>query len=425
MTKVLYIAFACEPGKGSEPEVGWNFSRRMAGRCQVCILTDSAHREGVEAYLRQNPTCDIRVIYYELPKWQKWLIRFGGYNLRYYLWQKKIAPVARALHEREHFDLVHHVTYARYWMPSAARKLDVPYVWGPVGGAEGVGGKMLRQLGWRTRLSEAARSTIRRVFEWHPATRRSIRNAAMILSGTEQTARRLRELGARRVEIVPMIGCTPQAVQPAAATGDGIIRFVSAGRLLYWKGFDLGLRAFAEAKLENARYIIIGDGPQRQSLAQLASRLGIGDRVGFTGGVSRAECLHRLGKSDVLIHPSLHDSGGYVCLEALCLGKPVVCLNVGGPATQVNDHCGMKIEPGRVSQVIADLSSAMRRLASDDNLRRDLGQAAQQHMLCTFTWDKKMAHMEELYRQILVGSPACANESEPMDTKLTTQWAAE
>lgn len=442
MTKVLYIAFACEPGKGSEPEVGWNFSSRMADRCQAWILTESAHRPGIEAWLRQNPHCHLRVVYHELPKWQKSLLRLGGYNLHYYLWQRQVRRVAQSMHEREQFDLIHHVTYARYWMPSAARHLNVPYVWGPVGGAEGVSAGMLRRMGWRTRLGEAARSMVRRLFEWHPATRRSIRQAALILAGTGQTARRLRELGAKRVEIFPMIGwdglqpswrdkshpTTPGEVD--IASSDGVIRFVSAGRLLYWKGFDLGLRAFAQAKLENARYIIIGDGPQRHQLAHLAARLGIEKQVEFTGGIGRDQCLQRMGQSDVLVHPSLHDSGGYACMEALCMGKPVVCLDVGGPASQINDQCGMKITPGTLPQVIADLSLAMRRLASDNALRLRMGQAAQRHMLEQFTWDRKMDRMEQLYRQVLTDSvplaacpPVAQMADKTADDVPGTQWA--
>jgi len=423
MPKVLYIAFACEPDKGSEPEVGWNFSRLLADRCQVWILTEPAHRAGIEAYMRQNPQCNLQVVYHNLPKWQKPLLRLGGYNLHYLLWQQQVWRTARKLHAREQFDLVHHVTYARYWMPSASRKLDVPYVWGPLGGAEGVPWKLLRQLDWPTGLREAARSCVRRLFEWLPSTRHSIRRASLILAGTQQTARRLRELGAKHVEVVAMIGCLAEAVQSKATTGDGLIRFVSAGRILHWKGFDLGLRAFAKAALQNARYVIIGAGPQRRRLAQLAASLGIEHQVEFTGKVGRDECIRRMGHADVLVHPSLHDSGAYVCLEALCLGKPVICLDVGGPALQIDDACGYKIKPRDLKQVIGDLASAMRRLDADENLRRSMGLSARQRALEMFTWNQKAAAIEDLYHQVLSRTRNDPCVDRPMTGKLTAKWA--
>ncbi|MCC7350107.1 MAG: glycosyltransferase family 4 protein [Phycisphaerales bacterium] len=425
MTKVLYIAFACEPGKGSEPEVGWNFSRLMANHCQTWIITDPAHRDGIEAYLRQNPHCKAQVVYHTLPRRHKWMTKLGGYNLHYYLWQRHVRKTALSLHHRVQFDLVHHVTYARYWMPSAARKLNVPFVWGPVGGAEGVCSQMLRRMDWRTRLKEAFRSLVRRIFEWQPATRRSIHQANLILAGTEQTARRLRELGARRVEVVPMIGCTPTTIIPRRVerSQDEQIRFASAGRLLYWKGFDLGLRAFAEAKLKYARYTIIGDGPERRRLMRLAARLGIDRQVEFTGALTRDDCLGRMEQADVLVHPSLHDSGGYVCLEAMCQGKPIICLDVGGPAIQVGDDSGFKIVPGEVKQVIADIATAMRKLAVDDDLCRSMGQSARQRMLEKFTWEHKRDTIEGLYQQVLSANGNVQSSSRPMTGNLNAQWA--
>jgi glycosyltransferase involved in cell wall biosynthesis len=404
--------------------VGWNFSRLMANHCQSWIITDQAHRDGIEAYLRQNPHCKARVVYHSLPRRHKWLARLGGYNLHYYLWQRHVRKTALALHHRVQFDLVHHVTYARYWMPSAARGMNVPFVWGPVGGAEGGWSQLPRRMDWRTRLKEAFRSLVRRIFECHPATRRSIHQANLILAGTEQTARRLRELGARQVEVVAMIGCTPTPIpRPPERSQEEQIRFVSAGRLLYWKGFDLGLRAFAEAKLKNARYTIIGDGPERKRLMRLAIHLGIDQQVEFTGALTRDDCLGRMEQADVLVHPSLHDSGGYVCLEAMCLGKPIICLDVGGPAIQVGDDSGFKIVPGEVKQVIADIATAMRKLAVDDDLCRSMGQSARQRMLEKFTWEHKRDTIEGLYQQVLSANGNVQSSSRPMTGNLNAQWA--
>jgi glycosyltransferase involved in cell wall biosynthesis len=193
--------------------------------------------------------------------------------------------------------------------------------------------------------------------------------------------------------------------------------------LLYWKGFDLGLRAFAEAKLKNARYTIIGDGPERKRLMRLAIHLGIDQQVEFTGALTRDDCLGRMEQADVLVHPSLHDSGGYVCLEAMCLGKPIICLDVGGPAIQVGDDSGFKIVPGEVKQVIADIATAMRKLAVDDDLCRSMGQSARQRMLEKFTWEHKRDTIEGLYQQVLSANGNVQSSSRPMTGNLNAQWA--
>lgn len=84
------------------------------------------------------------------------------------------------------------------------------------------------------------------------------------------------------------------------------------GRLIHWKGFHLGLRAFAVANIADSEYWIVGDGPKREELKLLAKELGVEDKVHFWGFLPRSETLQKLGESHVLVHPSLHDSGaGY------------------------------------------------------------------------------------------------------------------
>ena len=62
--------------------------------------------------------------------------------------------------------------------------------------------------------------------------------------------------------------------------------------------------------------------------------------------------------ADVLVHPSLHDSGGFVLLEAMEMRKPVVCLKLGGPGVYVNEHTGYAIPATSIPQVIDDLATA-------------------------------------------------------------------
>src|SRR5262249_28031993 len=129
------------------------------------------------------------------------------------------------------------------------------------------------------------------------------------------------------------------------ATSDGLpLRFISIGRLRDFKGFHLGLHAFAQSNLADAEYWIVGDGPARGHLDAWARPSGIGTRVRFWGWLPRQETLRTLGQAHVLVHPSLHDSGGWVCVEAMAAGRPVICLDLGGPAVQVTGQVGFKIQ---------------------------------------------------------------------------------
>jgi glycosyltransferase involved in cell wall biosynthesis len=159
------------------------------------------------------------------------------------------------------------------------------------------------------------------------------------------------------------------------------IRFMSVGRLIHWKGFHLGIEAFAQAACQQSEYWIIGDGPERRRLEALVRSLGVADRVRFFGWLEKRILAGLMAQAHILVHPSFHDSGGAVCLEAMLSGHPVICFQLGGPATQISDECGIRIAVADADRVIADLSQAMRRLASGFRVIRAMGAAGRKRAL--------------------------------------------
>ena len=133
--RVLLSAYACEPGKGSEPGVGWNWVTQLARHEDVWVLTRSNNRGAIEQALRSEPMDRARFVYLDLPRWLRfWKKGSRGIRLYYYLWQFGAYLRARKLHRNIGFDVAHHVTFVKYWMPSLLSLLPIPLVWGPVGG---------------------------------------------------------------------------------------------------------------------------------------------------------------------------------------------------------------------------------------------------------------------------------------------------
>lgn len=189
--------------------------------------------------------------------------------------------------------------------------------------------------------------------------------------------------------------------QPSSRNGSGY-RIYTAGRLLHWKGFDLAIRAFARvaARYPDATFTIIGDGPQRARLERLAQAEGVGKRVHITGWLPRSEAL-RLGESqDVFLFPSLHDSGGMVVIEAMAGGKPVICLDTGGPSLIVTPDCGIKVAVTTPEQVVTDLAAALDHLMSDSALQQQMAEAAIQRVLDEFIWEQKAKQMFAIYERV-------------------------
>ncbi|MGE5612389.1 MAG: glycosyltransferase family 4 protein [Bacillota bacterium] len=411
--RVLLSAYACEPNKGSEPGVGWNIARELAEHHDVWVITRADHEPGIRAQLARTPVRRLRVVAYELPWWLRlgWWQGHWGVHGHYYLWQACIYPVARALHRAIGFDVVHHVTYVRYCAPSFLSLLPVPFVWGPVGGGECMPTAFRRDLAWRGRLYELLRDMLRRLGEVDPFVHLTARRAAMAYATTPETADRMRKVGATVVRLCPESGLSDEELVTLAAPDPPRSRptFISMGRLLSWKGFHLGLRGFAEAKLTEADYWIVGDGPERRRLQQLAESLGVGARVRFCGNLPRDQTLRKLKACVALVHPSLHDSGGWVCLETMAARKPVVCLELGGPGVQVTQQTGIKIPAISPAQVVQDLAQAMRQLVMDGEHRARMGEEGQRRVHRYYRWKTRGEALSDLYGQIIAQQRGSTN----------------
>jgi glycosyltransferase involved in cell wall biosynthesis len=183
-------------------------------------------------------------------------------------------------------------------------------------------------------------------------------------------------------------------------------RVLSLGRLLHWKGFHLGLAAFAEfhRAFPASEYWLVGDGPERKRLERLAHMLGLESKVRFWGAVARRRVSELLGECDILLQPSLHDSGSYVCLEAMAAGRPMVCLDLGGPALIVTDETGIKVSAISPEQTLRDLTDALARLATDPQFRARMGKSGRQRIKDDFSWDNKGNLINRIYLTVKTGN---------------------
>ena len=193
----------------------------------------------------------------------------------------------------------------------------------------------------------------------------------------------------------------PAARQRAEAQwGDAPLRVLAIGRLTYYKGHDILIRAAAD--LPDSRVLIVGTGEQRARLEALIQALGLGERVRLPGFQPEADLNALLASCDVLCLPSLErtEAFGLVLLEAMRFGKPVVVGDIPGSGagwvTQQAGH-GLLTPPGDAEQ----LAAALRELQFDSNQRQSLGQAGAMALQERFGIEPVAAAVAALYREIL------------------------
>ncbi|MGH9704407.1 MAG: glycosyltransferase family 4 protein [Candidatus Acidiferrales bacterium] len=400
--------------------MGWHRICQLARFHEVWGITRVKNRESIEAAMAGEPMPNVHFLYHDLPRWSRfWKKGRRGIHLYYYLWQVTAFLKARKLHKQVGFDQAHHVTFCNYWMPSFMALLPVPFQWGPVGGGEAPPFSFWSCYSIRGKIFELLRTVAQRFGEMDPFLRATARRSAAALATTDRTAERLKILGCREIVVYSEAGLPQDEIERLAAIParrGGIFRLVSLGDLLHLKGFELGLKAFAQfqRKFPQSEYWLMGEGPERNRLQRIVRQIGIEKSVKFWGRIPRAEVLKQLEQCDVLVHPSLHDSGGWVCLEAMAAGRPVVCLDIGGPGLQVSPQTGFKVKAIAPDQAIADMAKAMEQLAADPELRERMGQAGRERVRELFAWDKKGEWLRDLCSQIarVEGRAALAEEIE-------------
>jgi glycosyltransferase involved in cell wall biosynthesis len=389
------IAYSCEPEASSEAAVGWELASRLARRHRVTLITRPRARAAIEERRATDGSMDLAVEYHEMAALRR--LKYMGLpvsNLRYLAWNHRLTDRVAEL-EASH-ELVHHTTWVRHWMPSAAAgAAHIPFVWGPVGAAERTPRGLLRTMGPRGLTGEMARLIGPKVISLDPQMRQTYGRVDAAVASSHETATLMRAHGVRTWQ-APSVGFDPAEID-LGNLGEPVYDLISVGRLLDWKGFQLVLRALAELDDRSYRYLIVGDGPAERRLRSLAAELDLGAQVEFAGRLPRREVLTRMGQSGMLVHPSFHDSGGFVVVEALALGVPVVCLNIGGPPFLAGDG-GMAVDPSPTSTVIDRLAEAMTMVRAE---RDEFSARARTRAYESLTWDRIVDLYDRVYEEVL------------------------
>lgn len=406
--KILLSAYACEPDKGSEPGVGWNWAKQSSRFHEVWVLTRINNRPAIEEALGKYPVPSLHFLFYDLPAWAMfWKKGQRGVHLYYLLWQFGAYRIARKIHKQIQFDLVHHITFVSVRQPSFLGLLGIPFIFGPVAGGERAPWRLRIGYGLKGWFKDGLRDIFNYMIRFDPLMHLTFSTATNIFATSKQTAVLIPTRYRNKVDIALAIGIDRGLLEHLSQEKcrqrhDQRVKVLYVGRLLYWKGLHLGLPAFAclREKAPGTTLTIIGSGPDEQRLKNLARRLNISDAVTWIPWMEREKVLKAYKNHDIFLFPSLHDSGGMVVLEAMAAGLPVVCLDLGGPGVMVTEKAIFKIPANTPQQVVQDLKEGLWRLAHDPALRARMGEETQKLVVKHFDWSKKGEWIREIYQNV-------------------------
>jgi glycosyltransferase involved in cell wall biosynthesis len=390
--RILMSAFACGPAQGSEADVGWHWAVEAAKRGHdVTVITqtlfkDQIEREIASGSLPKNLHFDIFMPSRLEKIWNaglnaRWHFLNEFCHIVHLAWQFAALRHIRRNYRIDDFDLVHHVTYAMIRHPTLLGALGLPLVLGPLGGGGRIQMRLRKSFGWLAWCTELLRDAHTLALRADPITNSACRQAQVLFVRDEDTKRRLPRSSRDKAIVHIGVGVeAPQDLPPNVRAPGEPLRLIFAGRLLYLKGLQLGIAALAHTRSKgvDATLTVVGDGPARRGLEALANRLGVASYLTFRAKIPQNELFSLYRRHDALLLPSLRDSASLTVLEALCLGLPVICLALGGPANMVNHTCGRVVEVEGLDEAAcaARLAEAITELATVEETRVSLSRGA-------------------------------------------------
>lgn len=411
---VLLSAYACEPGKGSEPGVGWRWVEGLAGRVDLTVITRSNNQVPIEKTLKERASNDpihkVKFMYHDLPLFAIYLKKLRILTtLSYYIfWQWSISKTFRELAESSH--IVHHLTFCTALCPGFWNGVSACRVIGPVA-APLVNPHYLKLFGCRAWI-QRVRNLIIRNFLRIPWLKKSFKEASAVFPANSEMKDLLTIAGIGSNSVMldtgsPVINSltASQMHSNDLQSGDkSSCTFMYAGVLERRKGLEMALRAFAIVKEEKEidwRFNIIGDGPDRKRLERLTVELGLSSKVDFQGRIPHYDVASNFRTADVFLFPSVRDASGGVNLEAMAAGLPILCISHQGIADIVDDSCSYQVAPGSIAETIVGLAAGIRLLALAPIRCKQLGLNAQNRATVDFNWQNKFDRMVEIYREIV------------------------
>jgi glycosyltransferase involved in cell wall biosynthesis len=395
--KLLLILPPCDGEDVGEAWFAYQWARHLMKNNDLTVLTYS--KRGRTPVSKQLPT--VRVAEWVEPPLLGRSERFNsmlkpGY-LPFYVRSRRW--IRRALSKGEEFDLAFQPVPEAMRYPSPVAGLGVPFIIGPVGGSltsPPLFRSRDRKTPWYLQLRRLDDFRLRR----DPLLRRTFEQASCVLGIGPYVRDRLAGIDVKRFEMMSDTGLERLPAATLRPDRGHPIRLLFVGRLVPTKGARDAIRALSLTRDLPVELDIVGDGFDRDHCVNLASSLGVSDRVRFHGRVPRDQVEPLYRRADVFVFPSYREPGGSVVLEAMSHGLPVVTSDLGGPAYAVDATSGFRLTPTSPDQYAGDIAAAISVLVTKPELRHTLGDGARKRAEEIGLWSSKASQLQSLFEEI-------------------------
>ncbi len=410
--RILVLAYMISPTRGSEFSVAWNYVKKMSRNNEMVVIygISGAHMGNIDEmleYSERSPLPNVRfvpVLPNKLANALNWFNRHDIFVYTFYwayaVWQRLAYKKAQELVKQESFDLIHYVGPIGYREPGYLWKIDLPYIWGPIGGALNINPKLIDSLTFGGKIKLGVRAILNSIqLRCSLRVRQAIKRADLLLSATTENQKVFKQIyGVESIynpenAIDKLYPLNTSKFETIAECVD----LIFVGTLDSRKSVITILRSLLRMNNPNrVRLHVVGDGVLRSSLEQFCKDNNLSGSVVWHGNVSRERVSELMNSAHLHMITSVSEGNPTTIWEAMSVGLPTLSLDHCGMHDTICDECGFKIPIVSYDQIVADIATVIDDCVGDPELLRSKACGV---LRCRerYTWERRVGFLEECY----------------------------
>lgn len=408
---ILVMAYAISPYRGSEYAVAWNYVMHMSKENNLTVLygTSDEHigeTDTMNKYIEDHPIENVRFIAVKpsaLTNLLNWPNRHNLFVYTFYyafsVWQRTAYNIAKEIIKTEHFDLVHNVGPIGYREPGYLWKLGLPYVWGPVGGANNAPRQLMKHMPLMGRMKQTFRN-VANTIQFHTKRRlkRALSATDVLLTATSENQRKFQEVHHKDSICIPENCITGSvALDESKFVNPDKYNIIVIGSLDARKSVGIFLEALTQVENRGMLHVdIVGDGPLRVSLQKYASEHDLDKLITWHGQLPRIEAVKVFNSAHLHVITSVSEGNPTTIWEAMSYGVPTMSFDHCGMHDTICDRCGIRVPiEKRYEDCVAGIAGNIDELLEHPERFRQLAHGV---LECAkrYTWDEREQFLNEV-----------------------------
>ena len=409
--KTLVNAYACCPNMGSEPGMAWNWCVNLAQYCELHIVTEGEFRDRIEKAVEELPQGKNMHFYYnpvsEMVRRMCWNQGDWRFYWHYRKWQKRTADIAREICKRESIEVLHQLNMIGFHEPGClwkvSKELSIPFIWGPIGGLKQYPLSYAENAGWKVRCFLWLKNKLNR-FHLHCGRNinEAFNQASFLISSIPDSYLAIRKCKGLESIIIPETGTFICERQDGHDFSSSNFTILWVGKFDYRKRLDIAIKAVAKAKesCPNISLKVYGTGSDVQVMkaALISHDVEATDFVMWEGNQPNELVNEEMGKAHLFLFTSVNEDTSTVVLEAVSNGLPVLCFDVCGMSSVINEDIGFKIALTNPEQSIKDFAEKITFLYYHRDVLRAMSENCATRAK-ELSWDNKAKQVVALYQK--------------------------